>query len=86
VLEKTEEDPSVDTPEERGRRFGQYDHVRVYSRDDYVARLESVGFEVHPDRFASELSAAAQKQYALDPREEIFIARCANVGKTPSPI
>jgi SAM-dependent methyltransferase len=75
VLEKTDEDTSVDTPEARKRRFGQADHVRVYAPDDYVARLESVGFEVHRDRYASELSAADQKTYAIDPREELFIVR-----------
>ncbi|MDJ0851498.1 MAG: methyltransferase domain-containing protein [Myxococcota bacterium] len=75
VLEKTDEDSSVATPEERELRFGQFDHVRVYALEDYVARLESVGFEVHRDRHASELDATDREQWAIDPREELFVAR-----------
>lgn len=33
--------------EENWRRFGQGDHVRKYSKNDFIKRLESVGFFVH---------------------------------------
>jgi SAM-dependent methyltransferase len=41
----TDEDPAVTDPEERRRRFGQFDHVRRYGRD-LLARLAASGLEV----------------------------------------
>lgn len=41
----TDEDPAVTDPSERTRRFGQFDHVRVYGRD-IVQRLEAARFAV----------------------------------------
>lgn len=41
----TDEDPSVIEEEERTRRFGQKDHVRMYG-DDFATRLEEAGFKV----------------------------------------
>jgi SAM-dependent methyltransferase len=38
----TDEDPSITDPEERTRRFGQFDHVRRYGRD-IVKRMEQNG-------------------------------------------
>jgi len=41
----TEEDSSVTDEQERTRRFGQKDHVRMYG-DDFAMRLEEAGFKV----------------------------------------
>jgi SAM-dependent methyltransferase len=41
----TDEDPAVQDPAERERRFGQRDHVRRYGTD-YRERLRRAGFEV----------------------------------------
>jgi ubiquinone/menaquinone biosynthesis C-methylase UbiE len=46
--EETREDPSKTTEAERWRYFCQGDHVRLYARKDFIARLESVGFRVVP--------------------------------------
>jgi SAM-dependent methyltransferase len=43
--ERTFEDPSVVTPEERLRVYGQNDHVRIYGRD-LPDRWRSAGFDV----------------------------------------
>ena len=43
-LPKTIEDPSITDEGERWRLFGQNDHVRLYSRHDYVARIVKAGF------------------------------------------
>jgi hypothetical protein len=42
-LNKTYEDSTVTTPEEREKIFGQSDHVRIYAKD-YKDRLEKIGF------------------------------------------
>jgi hypothetical protein len=45
VLE-TQEDSSHTTPELRLRHYGQEDHVRIFSKADFVDRLARAGFEV----------------------------------------
>lgn len=41
----TQEDLSITDPQERLRRYGQTDHVRLYGRD-FLDRLAAVGFQV----------------------------------------
>jgi len=45
-LPKTIEDPSITDEGERWRLFGQYDHVRLYSRNEYVERITAAGFHL----------------------------------------
>jgi SAM-dependent methyltransferase len=52
----TDEDPTVTSPGERLRRFGQRDHVRRYGWD-YVGRLEEAGFRPEVIRMDAFLSA-----------------------------
>lgn len=40
------EDPSIQSPEERAKHFGQHDHVRVYSQQGLADRLRKAGFNV----------------------------------------
>jgi predicted SAM-dependent methyltransferase len=48
------EDLSIISPEERFRLYGQADHVRLYTVEKLVERLESVGFNVERLEFAEE--------------------------------
>jgi SAM-dependent methyltransferase len=48
---ETFEDPSITTPEERLKTFGQEDHVRRYG-PDYADRLRDAGFRVEVTRAA----------------------------------
>lgn len=41
-----DEDPGVTDEAERWRRFGQFDHVRLYSKDVFLRRLADAGFEI----------------------------------------
>lgn len=53
----TDEDPSVRDEDERTRRFGQKDHVRMYG-DDFAKRVEAAGFAVRTlgaDQFPREI-------------------------------
>lgn len=73
----TDEDPSVTDPAERERRFGQHDHVRIYTAIDYTTRLARAGFEV--ERFNWEAHAydfgGAANRYGLLRKETLFFAR-----------
>jgi ubiquinone/menaquinone biosynthesis C-methylase UbiE len=60
----TDEDLTMVDPRERERRFGQFDHVRLYGRD-HVDRLVTAGFEVTARDVASELHRADAHRYGL---------------------
>lgn len=74
--EPTVEDPDINDPAEQERRFGQCDHVRIYARGDFVARLERNGFRVeefdgygqYPDR---------ARELRLNPAERLWVAHPA---------
>lgn len=70
--EVTDEDPSITDPNERIRRFGQYDHVRVYG-SDYEQRLREAGFKVQAVDFSKELSPKEFDRYALTPGEMLYV-------------
>ena len=63
-LEKTYEDFSITSAEERKKHFGQYDHVRVYGKD-YFDRLRNVGFKVEEVNYSTQLSKKLVDKYRL---------------------
>lgn len=64
TAETTFEDPSVSSPEERERLFGQHDHVRRYG-PDYVDRLREAGFTVAVDEYVRDLDEETRRRYSL---------------------
>jgi SAM-dependent methyltransferase len=70
----TFEDPSVTSPEDRERIFGQHDHVRRYG-PDYKDRLVEAGFSVTVDRFVRELDAHTVRRFGLMRTEDIYFCR-----------
>jgi SAM-dependent methyltransferase len=73
-LDKTYEDPAVDTPAEREKVYGQKDHVRIYGRD-YPERLRKAGFEVREDKFVMDLPKAQIIKNALPADEIIYFCK-----------
>lgn len=70
----TDEDPSIRDPQERLRRFGQTDHIRIYGLD-FFDRLRQSGWQIERNRFVTTLSSTETQRRGLDPREELFIGR-----------
>jgi SAM-dependent methyltransferase len=70
--EKTYEDPTKTTPEERYAAFGQMDHVRWYG-NDYPERLKKAGFKVSAFRYTDEFSAKEKFKYGLPEKESIYL-------------
>lgn len=66
-LAETYEDPTITTAEDRGRAYGQFDHVRLYGRD-YGDRLAGVGFSVERHD-----TARHYPQHGLNPRETLYV-------------
>jgi SAM-dependent methyltransferase len=73
ILEKTYEDVSIKSSEERERNFGQFDHLRLYGQD-YSERLKSNGFEV---QIIEPLMLGFDENYlqsiSINPKEVIFV-------------
>lgn len=65
----TYEDPSVQTPQERTKHFGQPDHVRVYGRD-FEERILEAGFQLRVERPYEKLSPEEAKTFSI--RDEAF--------------
>ncbi len=71
---ETLEDPTVVSPEERLKKFGQKDHVRLYG-DDLLARLEEAGFDVDfitPEQLVDEMD---RKRLGLAGDPGLFFCR-----------
>ncbi|TVQ86889.1 MAG: class I SAM-dependent methyltransferase [Bacteroidetes bacterium] len=63
------ENPSITLPNERIRHFGQKDHVRIYSVNGLVKRLEKAGFQVEKLSFEEEYNnpnGFSEKEVVLD--------------------
>lgn len=69
--DKTFEDPTVISEEERQRVFGHYEHVRIYGLD-YKNRLEEAGFKVKVENYISTLNPEIIFKYAIDSNRLIY--------------
>jgi SAM-dependent methyltransferase len=64
AAEKTDEDPLVEDPAERKKRWGQFDHVRLYGQD-VRSRFEEAGFQVSLRRPYREIGQDKGLRYGL---------------------
>jgi SAM-dependent methyltransferase len=82
-LSETREGRGDESEAERIARFGQKDHVRIYTAPGYVGRLESAGLSVERwSAFEEDPAAAAALQ--LNPLEVLFVCRPARqAGEAP---
>jgi SAM-dependent methyltransferase len=72
AVKETDEDPTVTDVHERWRRFGQDDHVRLYSKKDFLARLESVGFKVS-QKGVSDFGTRNFDLYGISAKSVLYI-------------
>lgn len=73
-LKSIDEDPSLEDPAEKWRRFGQDDHVRLYNRAGFIERLAGAGFKV--DQFTiKDFEAGQFIQYGISPKSVLYIVR-----------
>ncbi len=73
-LAATREDPSIADPMARTRLFAQSDHVRLYAKPDFLARLAEAGFEVE-EIGASALTHGRPAHYGIAPRSVLYSCR-----------
>lgn len=64
----TDEDPSITDPKVREDRFGQWDHVRIYGREDFLDRMKEAGFDTIVYDPSQSAPAEAERMH-LNPLE-----------------
>ena len=73
--EKTFEDLSVKSPEERLKHYGQEDHFQIYG-SDFLEKLQSVGFRVKVGSYLAELDEKRIEYHGLvvegETKEKIY--------------
>jgi SAM-dependent methyltransferase len=79
----TVDGPSVSSPSERLRLFGQDNHVRLYGRD-YARRLEAAGFSVELHSLPKENGDSYARRFGLLPDEDIYLAKKLTQHSLPS--
>ncbi len=83
--QKTFEDPTIVTPEERTLAFGEDQHVRFYGYD-LTERLEACGFRVRLD-LGEDVDQQTAEKYGLLDNENIFHCSkpvpCHSAAKPP---
>lgn len=72
--QSTYEDPTITSPRERRRHFGQHDHVRAYGRD-YPKRLREAGFTLDLRSMREIHSERAMMRHGLDRHEVLHFCR-----------
>ncbi len=75
LRERTFEDPSITSPVERERLFGQFDHLRAYGLD-FADRLREAGFEVEPITAPMLASEAEIETMGLPTADEEAVFLC----------
>lgn len=79
-LAETLEDPTITDPQERGRVFGQSDHLRRYGRD-FAERVAASGYTVETFSYIDELDPSTvarqglRREARLFRKDDIFICR-----------
>jgi len=73
LLDKTYEDPSMNTVKLREEHFGQFDHVRLYGTD-YPQKLEDIGFNLNLFDPVDVLEKKEINKLSFFEGEKLFVA------------
>lgn len=79
--DRTVEDPSIATPQERERAYGQADHVRAYGHD-FADRVEAAGMTAETVTYPQRLGEEAIRRFGLTADERMFICRPISDGSS----
>jgi SAM-dependent methyltransferase len=72
TLNQIDEDPSIIDEAERWRRFGQFDHVRLYSKHGFLQRVKEANFTIQQlgiDFFGKE----SFDYYGISPKSILYV-------------
>lgn len=80
-LEEIYEDADMVTGADRWRHFGQNDHVRIYSKQGFVSRLEQASFKVN-QYGVNYFSEASFSRHGINQRSVLYVVE--KLSATPA--
>jgi len=73
-IDEIREDPTITDIGERWRRFGQDDHIRLYSKKGFIERVEETGFTI--DQYGVDyFGEDAFFLYGISPKSILYIVK-----------
>lgn len=64
---------NANTKAKRILLYGQFDHVRIYSKNDYIQKLEKAGFFVEQVNWEKVIGARQVNRLGLNPQEVLIV-------------
>lgn len=75
AIKDTLENNNINTAKLRRRAFGQWNHVRIYARDDYLNRLQQSGFIADAVNFSKTYGRDVAIRCGINLGEELYLCR-----------
>lgn len=79
-LTHSDEDPTVTDPAQRWKRFGQDDHIRMYAKNDFLARLANNGLTT-TEIGIEALGEASFRSAGLAPSSILYVCQASGAGQ-----
>jgi SAM-dependent methyltransferase len=73
AIQQIEEDPQEADVSERWRRFGQDDHIRLYSKVGFIERVKAAGFKLR-ELGVDHFGISAFREYGITSKSVLYIA------------
>jgi predicted SAM-dependent methyltransferase len=74
ALTETYENPAITSDAERWKHFGQNDHLRVYAKPDFFAKVKEAGFALDA-LDESVFGAEAFRRHGIHTRSVLYIVK-----------
>jgi SAM-dependent methyltransferase len=74
TIDEIDEDPSVTDEAERWRRFGQFDHVRLYSKPGFLARVGEAGFTI-TQLGSEDFGKETFREHAISEQSVLYVVK-----------
>ncbi len=73
AIQQIEEDPEEIEDSERWHRFGQGDHIRLYSKAGFIERVKGAGFKLS-ELGVDHFGISTFTKYGVTPKSVLYIA------------
>lgn len=74
TIDQIDEDPFLEDNSERWRRFGQDDHVRMYSKNGFIERIRTAGFTI--EQYGQEyFGVNVFRKHGISEKSVLYIVR-----------
>jgi SAM-dependent methyltransferase len=71
-LKENQEDPNITSPEDRWKHYGQDDHLRIYSKNGFIADVKNAGFKVE-ELTVKDFGKSIFTKYGISEKSVLYI-------------